>query len=327
MGDMRASGQDLVPTIDLRGDADAVAAALGAACRDVGFLQIVGHGVDEGVIDAAWRTARAFFDLPLADKLAAARREPSDAYGYVPLAAEALARSMDGADGADLKETFNIGPVDPLGRAPHDDGEAWAFAETPWPPALPELRPAWSDYFREMLALAGRLMSLFARALGLPHDHFVASIDESPSALRALNYPAQDAPPPAGSIRAGAHTDYGTLTILRQDDAPGGLEVLDHRTDRWVPVPANPDAFVVNLGDLLQQWTNDRWRSTLHRVVNPPVGAGPSSRRQSMAFFHNANYHCRVECLPGCVEPGEAPRHEPVLAGPHLMAKYLRAMS
>jgi len=317
----------VVPTIDLRGDTGSVAAAIGAAARDVGFFQVVGHGVDQRVIDAAWSTARAFFDLPLADKLAAARVQPSDAYGYVPMAAEALARSMDGADAADQKETFNIGPVDALGRPPHDDGEAWAFGATPWPPALPALRPAWSAYFHEMLALAGRLMSLFATALGLPPDHFAASIDESPSALRALNYPAQEVPPPAGSIRAGAHTDYGTLTILRQDDAPGGLEVHDHRSGGWVPVPANPDAFVVNLGDLLQRWTNDRWRSTLHRVVNPPAGAGPASRRQSMAFFHNANYHCVVECLPGCVAPGEQPRHAPVLAGPHLMAKYLRATS
>ncbi len=324
---MYAAGATVVPTIDLGGDPRPVAAALGAACRDVGFFQIVGHGVDRAVIDAAWSTARAFFDLSLDAKLAASRRQPGDAYGYVPMAAEALARSMDGVDGVDQKETFNIGPVDPLHRPPADDGEAWAFGETPWPPALPELQPAWTAYFREMLALSARLMSLFAAALGLPPDHFDSSIGESPSALRALNYPAQDVPPPAGSLRAGAHTDYGTLTILRQDAAPGGLEVHDHRTGGWVPVPANPDAFVVNLGDLLQRWTNDRWRSTLHRVVNPPPGAGPRSRRQSMAFFHNANYHCRVECLPGCVEPGEVPRHEPVLAGPHLMAKYLRATS
>lgn len=316
-----------IPTIDLSGERAAVAAAIGRACSEVGFFQIVGHGVDDAVLDAAWSTARAFFDLPLEARMAAARRDPSDAYGYVPMAAEALARSRDGADGADQKETFNIGPVDPLGRAPYDDGEAWAFGATPWPPALPELQPAWSAYFREMLALAGRLMSLFATALDLPADHFAASIDESPSALRALNYPAQDVPPPAGSIRAGAHTDYGTLTILRQDDAPGGLEVHDHRTGGWIPAPHVAGAFVVNLGDLLQRWTNDRWRSTLHRVVNPPAGAGATARRQSMAFFHNANYHCRVECLPTCLGPGEAPRHAPVLAGPHLMAKYLLATS
>jgi isopenicillin N synthase-like dioxygenase len=93
----------------------------------------------------------------------------------------------------------------------------------------------------------------------------------------------------------------------------------------WVPVRHVPDAFVINLGDLLQRWTNDRWRSTLHRVVNPPASAHTSNRRQSMAFFHNANYHCLVECIPTCLVPGERPRHEPVVAGPHLMAKYHRA--
>ena len=332
-----------IPTIDLGGELDAVVAQLAHACTEVGFFQIVGHGVDDAVLDAAWSTVRAFFDLPLADRLAAARRDPADAYGYVPIAAESLARSLDAVGkrdaatdsgtasesitGPDQKETYNIGPVDPLDREPADAGEAWAFGDTPWPPALPALRPAWEAYFREMLALAGRLMSLFARALALPPDHFDHLIDESPSALRALNYPAQHETPPPGSIRAGAHTDYGTLTILRQDDAAGGLEVHDHRTGTWLPAPYVPGAFVVNLGDLMQRWTNDRWRSTLHRVVNPPAPAGPASRRQSMAFFHNANYHCVVECLPSCLDPTGAARHEPVIAGPHLMAKYLRATS
>jgi isopenicillin N synthase-like dioxygenase len=168
-------------------------------------------------------------------------------------------------------------------------------------------------------------MRLFAVALQLPPDHFAPMIDESPSALRAIDYPHQDVPPPPGALRAGAHTDYGTLTVLRQDDAPGGLEVWHAGHDRWVPVPCVPGAFVVNLGDLLQRWTNDRWRSTLHRVVNPPAGAGASTRRQSMAFFHNANYHCVVECLPTCLDPDGRARHEPVVAGPHLMAKYHRA--
>ena len=92
-------------------------------------------------------------------------------------------------------------------------------------------------------------------------------------------------------------------------------------------MPASPDALVVNIGDLLARWTNDRWRSTLHRVVNPPAGvagsnARRSSRRQSIAFFHNANFDCEVRCLPTCLAPGEAPRHPPVRAGEHLVAKF-----
>lgn len=327
---------DTIPTIDLSGaltpDRPTVIAALAAACTDVGFFQIIGHGVDDTVIDAAWSEARAFFDLPLADRMSVARRGDRDAYGYVPMESETLNRSLgESSDGADLKETYNIGPVDPLDRGPADAGEAWAFAENHWPAALPSLRPAWEVYFHAALDLSTRLMRLFALALDLPEHHFDEMIDESPSALRAINYPHQDRPPPAGTLRAGAHTDYGTLTILRQDDAPGGLQVFDHTTSSWVDVPYVPGAFVVNLGDLLERWTNDRWRSTLHRVVNPAqdgrVDARTETRRQSMAFFHNANYHAEVACLPTCLAPGESPRHPPVIAGPHLQMKYHRTVA
>jgi isopenicillin N synthase-like dioxygenase len=333
-----------IPTIDLR--SPTAADEIAGAGETVGFFQIVGHGVDPAVIDRAWSEARRFFDLPLADRLAAAQRHPDDAYGYLPFEFEALERSLgDGHVGrADLKQTFNMGP--PL-RAPEiDAGEPmstiadWAFGDTPWPPALPTLRPAMLAYFEAMEELARRLLTLIASALSLSPDFFEPFVDRAPGALRALDYPDLDDPdlddpdlddpdldratPAAGQLRAGQHTDYGTLTILRQDDAPGGLEVLDPTTSLWTPVPARPDAFVVNLGDLMQRWTNDRWRSTLHRVVVPEPGVGPS-RRQSMAFFHNANVDARIEVIGTCVAPGERPKYEPVIAGPHLMSKFLRA--
>lgn len=334
-----------IPTIDM-GSGDlgtgdlgtgnlAVADAIGSACRDVGFFQVVNHGVDPAVIDHAWTTAREFFDLPLDQRMAAARRSPDDAYGYIPLETETLTRSMtsDAASSvvpADLKATFNAGPFDHPGRPPVDAGEQWAFAPTPWPPELPHLRDALHPYFLAMLDLAGRLMRQFAIALRLPVNFFDASIDQSPSALRIIDYPHLDraAVAQAGEVqlRAGAHTDYGTLTLLIQDDAPGGLQVLDPRTDTWTPVSAQPGAIVVNLGDMMARWTNDRWRSTLHRVVVPPLGSTQPTRRQSIAFFHNANYHAVVQCLPGCLAPGEQPRYPPVVAGPHLMAKFHRAV-
>ena len=139
---------------------------------------------------------------------------------------------------------------------------------------------------------------------------------------RAINYPARDTAPLPGQFRAGAHTDYGTLTILRQD-AVGGLEVLGPG-GRWVSVEPVPGAFVVNIGDLMARWTNDRWRSTLHRVVDPAAAA---ARRQSMPYFQNANWSAAVSCLPTCLQPGEKPRYEPVLAGPHLMGKFRRSVS
>lgn len=171
-----------------------------------------------------------------------------------------------------------------------------------------------------MRDLGDRLMSLFARALGLPPGFFSGKIDQCPNALRAINYPARDDDPLPGQLRAGAHTDYGTLTILRQD-AVGGLEVQDREGD-WVGVESVPDAFVINIGDLMARWTNDRWRSTLHRVVDPPDAAARRARRQSMPYFQNANWSAEICCLLS----GEAPRYEPVLAGPHLMNKFRKSV-
>ena len=173
-----------------------------------------------------------------------------------------------------------------------------------------------------MRDLGNRLMSLFARGLGLPPGFFAGQTGQAANALRAINYPARDAAPLPGQFRAGAHTDYGTLTILRQD-AVGGLEVLAPG-GRWAGVEPVPGAFVINIGDLMARWTNDRWRSTLHRVVDPAAAA---VRRQSMPYFQNANWSAAVACLPTCLEDGEKPRYEPVLAGPHLMGKFRRSVS
>jgi isopenicillin N synthase-like dioxygenase len=314
----------IVPVIDIGREPAVVAPELDAVCRDVGFFQITGHGVPAATIDAAWAATWQFFGLPAEVKLAAERPYAGYPYGYVPIAGETLSRSLGNEAAPDLKEIFNVGPVDAPRHRLVDPDEELLFGATPWPADLPQLRPALEAYFRAMDSLARRMMSLFALALGLEQQHFAADIDDAAGALRTLNYPEQTVPPAPGQLRAGAHTDYGTLTILRQDDAPGGLEVRDpHAPDeRWVPITSVPDAFVINVGDMLAQWTNDRWRSTLHRVVNPPAQAGVRSRRQSIAFFHNADFDCRVACLPTCTGPDNPPRYAPVLAGPHLVAKF-----
>ena len=171
-----------------------------------------------------------------------------------------------------------------------------------------------------MADLVGRLMTLFAEALQLPGDFFDPRIDRHTSALRVLNYPALTEPAKPGQLRAGAHTDYGTVTVLCADDAPGGLEVLVE--GRWTPAPIVAESLIVNLGDAMARWTNDRWRSTLHRVANPPVAVAATSRRQSIAFFHNANWDAVIECIPSCLVAGESPRYAPVTAGDHLMSKF-----
>ena len=319
-----------VPTISLNRDPAVVGREFDETLRTVGFFQVVDHGVDAHVADAAWGTARAFFDLPLADKLAVERPE-GGLYGYFPWLSESLPASLGGRYPGDLKESFNMGPGIRPHHTPVDETEASLFTANVWPTALPELQEAWQHYYREMRSLAERLMGMFALGLDLPADYFAPHIDRSPSALRAINYPEQTQAPDQGQLRAGAHTDYGTLTILWQEAGRAGLEVHDAASDSWVPIPPAEGALVINIGDIMARWTNDRWTSTLHRVVNPDAAPGShaaaSERRQSMPFFHNANYSTIVECLPSCVAEGEAPRYEPVMAGPHLARKTTKSVA
>ena len=287
-------------------------------CRRIGFFAIVGHGIDPAMTEAAHQAAQDFFQLPLNDRMTAARPDPTYPYGYVPFSAEALNQSIGGQGGPDLKETYNVGPVGEPPR-PRDQmtdlDERAAWAPTIWPEAMPTLRPALEQYYLAMSDLAVALMDVFAVALGLPVDWFRPLINQHSSALRLAHYPSLDRPPGSNRMRAGAHTDYGTLTILRLDEEPGlQVQLAD---GEWQDVTAPDGAFVVNLGDLTQRWTNNRWRSTMHRVVVPD--GGHTRSRLTMPFFHNANWDARVECLVG---EGEEPLYEPVLAGAHLMEKF-----
>jgi isopenicillin N synthase-like dioxygenase len=313
-----------VPIIDISAGPDVVGAKLDEVCRTVGFFQITGHGIDDDVAEQAWTAATEFFDLPLDDKLSVARPVPDYPYGYIPLAGESLSQSMTDTAPPDLKEVFNMGPVTAPTHEFTDPDEASVYVPNLWPAAMPELQAAWTAYYDAMRELGNRLMSLFARGLGLPPGFFTSKLDQCPNALRAINYPARDVAPLPGQQRAGAHTDYGTLTILRQDTV-GGLEVLD-LNDSWVGVESVPGAFVINIGDLMARWTNDRWHSTLHRVVDPADPSASRARRQSMPYFQNANWSAEISCLPTCLAPGEKPRYDTVLAGPHLMSKFRKSV-
>jgi isopenicillin N synthase-like dioxygenase len=203
------------------------------------------------------------------------------------------------------------------------DPEALGFcyAATLWPDAPGGFAEAWKTYYRAMEELAARIMRVFAVALQLDEDFFETYIDAPISALRALNYPEQTVAPQAGQLRAGAHTDYGSLTILLPQPGSRGLEIIAP-DGGWMAVPPVPGAFVINIGDLMALWTNDRWVSTMHRVVNPPPEEGGLQRRQSLAFFHQPNWFAEIACLPSCLPAGEAPKYSPVLSGPYLMGKF-----
>ncbi|BCG89113.1 2OG-Fe(II) oxygenase [Mesorhizobium sp. 113-3-9] len=299
----------------------ALGAEVDRICRDTGFLAVTNHGIPQAVIDAAWSKARAFFDLAPEQKQRSKAPYKGYPYGYLGPELEALAKSRNVDTPPDLKESFNGGPLGvPQGMS---DPEALAFcyAETIWPGEPEGFVDAWKAYYAALEDLALRVMRVFATALGLPENHFDSYLDAPISALRALNYPEQHVAPKPGQIRAGAHTDYGSLTILLPQAGSRGLQIITPDGE-WTEVPPIPGAFVINIGDLMARWTNDRWVSTVHRVVNPPADEGGKDRRQSMAFFHQPNWDAEIKVLHACLADGEAPKYEPVRSGPYLMGKF-----
>jgi isopenicillin N synthase-like dioxygenase len=275
-----------VPTIDLSGGAAGVAGEVRRACEDVGFFTVLGHGIDVQLIEEVGACSRAFFDLPDAEK--ERFRAPADTPGlpvYRPLGTEKLGANTD------RKASLDWGP---------------SLKGVGWP--SPELRDSYERYYAEMLRVAGTLVKSFALALGLDEDRLERFFDDRSSSLRVIDYPAG-----AGGARAGVHRDYGCLTIIHSDAA--GLEAQTRRGE-WLPIQAPPGGFVVNIGDLMQRWTGDRWVSTLHRVVGHEKA---SPRRQSLVFFHNPRSDAVIETL------GNGARYDPVRAGEYVLARAAEA--
>lgn len=319
----------VVPTVDLgrfvhgdSADRRAIAAETDRICRDIGFLSIVGHGVPDEVTQAVYHSSKEFFRGPTGSKIRVAQPQANVIRGYIGMGKAALGATMGEETPPDLKETFSIGPAAdvnlPYYRAP---GSRSHFAPNLWPQEIQGFQQAWQAYWAAMTGLSETIMRLFAHALDLDENFFTPAIDRHISILSAMYYPDQSEAPRPGQLRAGAHTDFGTMTILKPDSAPGGLQVLT-KDGEFAPVIAPPGSFVLNIGDMMARWTNDRWVSTLHRVVNPPLDAQLGTERLSLGFFHQPNYDAVVECLPGCRGAGRPANYPPVTAGDHLHAQF-----
>lgn len=310
-----------VPLLDFSefrgGDRAGFVRRLDATCRDIGFLVLAGHGVDLGLIRRMHDVSAAFFAQPAAVKQRY-QVTPERIYGWTGPRQSYLANTLapGAARAPDWKEGFSVGPP----TAPPDltPQERAYFGRNVWPEQPADFAATWRAYYAAMERLAGELMGAFACALGLAPTYFDRSIDRHITGLSVQHYPPQPHAAAEGQLRAGAHTDFGSLTLLHPGDNPGGLQVRDH-DGTWQDVTAPWDAFVVNIGDLMAQWSNDRWVSTLHRVLNPPP-ARAHLPRQSVAFFHQPNWHAAIACLPGCA--GDAPpRYQPVTSGAHFERK------
>ncbi len=312
---LQAARLDAVPVIDispLRGGPDKadMVAAIGQACREIGFFYAINHGVEQAQIDAVYAQAKRFFDLPVAQKELCAIEHSSCHRGWFRLGGENLDPARQ--DQGDFKEGYKIGRDLPPSHARVQAGLP-LHGPNLWPD-LPGWRDVMQNYYDTMVDLGRQLIGAFALALSLPEDFFAPWLDITMTTLGPLHYPPQRGHVSAAQIGAGAHTDFGCLTLLHQD-ASGGLQVC-RRDGLWIEAPPVPGSFVVNIGDMMERWTNGVFRSTLHRVVNVS-----GRERYSLPFFFDPDFYTPVECLPTCLGADGVAHYPPTTAGAHLLEK------
>lgn len=325
-----------IPTIDLgkwlEGDSAArvqVARDFDIAAKDVGFLQIINHGLPASTLSAILDAADRFYALPDSEKALVSPESKSVNRGYTAPNSECLALSL-AVDSSkpppppDTFEAFNVGPdaVD-YGDEYFAKERHRFFHPNLWPENLPGFREAVADYFEAANRVALVLTDLFAPALGLEKGYFEKLVDRSITTMRVINYESHGEGSSTGeqhtrsekAQRMSAHTDYGVVTVLYGDPGVTGLQIFANND--WQDVVPDAGALLVNFGDMTAEMTNDRWRSTLHRVVPAP------GRRRSIAFFLDANYDALIHPVRTCVGPERPALYPSFVAGEHLMAKVL----
>lgn len=312
-------GEFALPIVDISSfldgnpeDKNIVVKEFADAFESVGFAVITGHGIAESLTGGLYDAATGFFAQSLDTKMAYSPPEAAKSRGYLPMGMESVAKTLKGETPPDLCEALVFG-------APHHEGEE-GHSPNYYPDTPGELSGLVKEYTAEIIKLNAALMRLSALALDLPEDYFAPMYADPSLTLRFVNYPDQDKAPLPGQLRYGEHHDYGAITILRQDAAPGGLEVMG-LDGVWHEATVVPDSFVINVGDLLSRWTNDRWRSTLHRVSNPEHTSSGSTRRLSMVAFTGPAGDTMVSALPSCVSDDVPEKYTPVSAGEYIMSK------
>ncbi|KAK8614069.1 hypothetical protein V6N13_122444 [Hibiscus sabdariffa] len=283
-----------LPVVDLSSpDRFSTANSIRQACTDHGFFYLVNHGVDEELIHKVLEQSSNFFTFPIEEKMKLVKKNHR---GYTSLYAEKLDTSL--STKGDSKESFYVGP-------PEDGLNQWPSEED-----LPSWRSTMETYYQKVLSAATKLLSLIALSLKLDEDFFrkVGALNEPFASLRLLHYPGDLDSYSEGIYGASAHSDYGLITLLVTDGVPG-LQICRDRSKQprvWEDVPSMKGAFIVNIGDTMERWTNCLFRSTLHRVLLP------RQERYSVAFFMNPSKDCVVECLESCCSDACPPRFPPI---------------
>jgi isopenicillin N synthase-like dioxygenase len=317
---MSTPAAPVVPTIDLRpwlsgGPAarEAIARTVDEALRTAGFLLVTGHGVDPALRSGIREAARSFFRLPPQVKEPYAVKVGGR--GWLGPGAEANGYAEGTQTPPDLKESWSFAADEPTGD-PAVDAE-W-FLPNVWPAQAPELRALVTEYLAAMRTLSDRLLELLAAALGQAPDFFTRHTSHPTWGFNINWYPGTDVvgEPEPGQFRIGPHTDFGTVTVLDRQHGKGGLQVFTDERG-WEDAPYDPEAFTINIGDLMARWTGDRWRSGRHRVLPPPSDA-PAEELMSLVYFYECDTGTRVEPVPA---PVGRVAYEPVDSHTYLREK------
>jgi isopenicillin N synthase-like dioxygenase len=298
---------------------DAAAAAIHRACREMGFFYVSHHGVPSPLLEAAFAWSKRFFDLPRPEKLALHLKNSLSASGYDP-----GGQQLDSQDASaekappDLKESFVVGLDLP-------DDHPWAqkrmrcFGHVQWPQQLPGFRDHMIVHREAMTVLRDHLLRLLARSLDLPVDWFAPHFEMAAMSTRFLKYPPQRDDAVFNQIGAGAHTDWGGITILAQDDT-GGLEVRNADGD-WIEATPIPGTLVINLGDLMARWSNGLYNANMHRVKNNRSGRD----RYSIVSFNDPRPDAVIEPIPSCVTDEYPRRFETCTSQDHIGEMFRRS--
>ncbi|XP_043718470.1 2-oxoglutarate-Fe(II) type oxidoreductase hxnY-like isoform X1 [Telopea speciosissima] len=298
-----------LPIIDLSStDRLSTATTIRRACVDFGFFYLANHGVEEEFLKRVFEESKMLFSLPLEQKMKLARKENR---GYSPFYAEKLDTSLNSR--GDLKESFHIGPIE--GTTTLTNLNQWPSEE-----ALPSWKLTMESYYQTVLNAGKSLVSLIALALNLEENFFekLGALDAPMPFVRLLHYPGELAVSNEETYGASAHSDYGMITLLATDGVRG-LQICREKYRQpqvWEDVQHVNGAFIVNIGDMMERWTNCLFRSTLHRVI--PAG----QERYSVAFFLDPNSDCMIECLESCCSEKFPPRFPPIRSGDYLQERF-----
>jgi len=323
---MTTASSDFIPLLDLGpwfdgddSDRAQLAEQVDDHLRRCGFLVVVNHGIDQSVFTETRSACADFFHMP--EEAKSHLTPVNDVYrGWIGGGKESNAATYGIDTPPDLKETFAYGTVDVADESLRAEYPTW-YAPNLWPDDPTTLRPAAEQFWRSARVLADELLQLFALALGLDQDHLLDQCRKT-TATGTLNWywPYTREDPVEGQYRIGPHTDFGTLTILDRQPGKGGLQVLDD-DGNWVDAPTVDGSLIVNTGDMLRQWTNDRWQSNEHRVLPPKVEA-PDEELISLIFFHEPDADAIIAPFETCVTDDNPARYEPIAAMDYLAEKF-----